>query len=315
MTQYLLQIEPLTAEQRHFVMNAGFDVLPLNQVSQTNLADIVISYGWDAEIGSQLLALPEVHLRWVQAKSAGVDYLPLADFDRLNIILTNASGLKALPIAQSVIGYILHFARGLNHYQTLHSWAEYEDQYTIPELPALIFGTGSIGQQIARYIKDLGGTAYGVNTRGTTVDGFDNVFATDALTEIPSEVKIIINVLPGTSATDHFFDQSKFEALRDIFLFINIGRGSTVDEAALIAALDAQHIRYAALDVTELEPLPADSPLWQHQNILLTQHTTWVESSTPGRAGNLFRVFEPNLTAFVQNAPFQANVVNLDKGY
>jgi phosphoglycerate dehydrogenase-like enzyme len=315
MTTYLLQVEPLSTSDLAKLNKFDIQVVPASDVTNDSLSEITISYGWDPEIGERMLAESNSKLSWVQAKSAGVDYLPLDKFIEKNITLTNASGLKALPIAQSAIGYILHFSRGLSHYERQSSWQEYEDQYTIPELPTVIFGTGKIGQQIALYLKALGGTVYGVNTKGRPVAGFDRTFAISDYDETLVDAKVVINVLPGTEDTEHFFNKEFFNKLHNLYLYVNVGRGATTDENALLDAMTNTRVRYAALDVTELEPLPGDSPLWSNPAVLLTQHTTWVEATNPGRAGNLFSVFERNLPAFVNNEPLTVNIVDLTKGY
>lgn len=246
--------------------------------------------------------------------SAGVDYMPLKELSAQGILLTNASGLKSVPIAQSTIGYMMHFARGLNVYQNRNHWEEFTDQYMLSELPTVIFGTGHIGQQIARYLSAFGTPVYGVNTSGRPVDGFDATFSIDDLSSLP-DVAVVISVLPGTDATKHFFNAETFAHFKKLFLFVNVGRGPTVDQTALLDALDKQDIRYAALDVTEVEPIPDDSPLWHHDNLLLTQHTTWAEHESSGRAGNLFPLFMKNLPDFLAGKPLTTNFVDVSRGY
>lgn len=296
MSRLLLEVTKLQPQDIAVLHDLDITVVTPDTVTAADISEIEISYGWSTEIGKKILADPTSKLRWVQTMSAGVDYMPLAELADRQVMLTNASGLKSVPIAQSVISYILHFARGLNVYQTQTHWQEFTDQYTISELPTVIFGTGNIGRQIAHYLKALGGRVYGVNTSGHPVDGFDDV-------------------LPGTDTTVNFFNAERFAALGDLYLFINVGRGTTVNQADLIATLQAGTIRQAALDVTLPEPLPDDSPLWQQPNLLLTQHTTWAEHSSAGRAGNLFPLFMRNLPSYLANEPLSVNVVDLTRGY
>jgi phosphoglycerate dehydrogenase-like enzyme len=314
MSQLLLAVQPLREPDIARLNELGVTVTTPEAISDDTLANVTISYGWSATLGPKILSHPNNQLKWIQTMSAGVDYMPLQELAEQGILLTNASGLKSVPIAQSAIGYMMHFARGLNIYQNRNHWEEFTDQYMLSELPTVIFGTGHIGQQIARYLSAFGTSVYGVNTSGRPVDGFEATFRIDDLSALP-EVAVVISVLPGTDATKHFFNTETFNRFKDLFLFVNVGRGSTVDQAALLDALDKQTIRYAALDVTEVEPIPDDSPLWHHDNLLLTQHTTWAEHESTGRAGNLFPLFMKNLPDFLAGKPLTTNFVDVTRGY
>lgn len=315
MSHLLLAVTPLKNQDIQVLNDADIQVITPDTIRPEQLADVTISYGWSAELGPKMLADPNSRLQWVQTMSAGVDYVPLQQLAERNVTLTNASGLKSVPIAQSILGYMLHFARGLNVYQDRQYWEEYTDQYTLAELPTVIFGTGHIGQQLAEYLQSFGTTVYGVNTTGRPVPGFDQTFAINNLAALPADVQVVVNVLPSTPETESFFDEHVFAQLQSLYLFINAGRGTTVKEADLLAALDNQTIRYAALDVTAQEPIPHDSPLWHRPNLLLTQHTTWATHHAVGRASNLFPLFMKNLPAYLANQPLTFNVVDLSRGY
>lgn len=311
----LLSVKALTSENYELLSSYGIDVVTPDTITANQIADIMISYGWDNAIGEKILADPNAKLKWIQAQSAGVDYLPLSLLKARGITVTNASGLKALPIAQTVLSYILYFARGLNVYATRKHWEPFTNQYLINELPVLIFGTGRIGKQIASHIKAFGATVYGVNTSGRAVPGFDAVYPISNYQAGLAKARVVVDGLPGTADTADFFDTRFFEQVNQLFLFINIGRGTTLDQDALLSAIDDSRVKFAALDVTTPEPLPKNHPLFERHQILLTQHTSWGEHVNAGRTGGLFRLFEQNLTSFVNDGSFKQNVVNLDKGY
>ena len=317
MTELLLAVQPLRKQEATILKNQGVDIVTPATVTDEQLQDVTISYGWSPELGGRLLAAPDNKLRWVQYQGAGVDLLPLATFAEQHILVTNASGVKAPQIAQTVVSYLMHFARGLHVYQEQHLWHEYEDQYTLDELPTVIFGTGKIGQKIAAYLSPYGMPIYGVNSSGKQVPGFDKVFAlNDLLSEWPDGIQVIINTLPDTPATHHYFNSQNYKIWGELFLLVNVGRGGTVDEKELIASLQSGRIRYAALDVTEVEPIPADSMLWQQRNLLLTQHTSWANHTYPERrSGDVFRILSTNLPAYLNGEPLIENVVDLTKGY
>lgn len=310
MTVNLLALSPLTDADIE-TLNA-YDVVVIRPENLTikNYGDIDISYGWDGDIINHILATPNHQLKWIQAYSAGVDYMPLNTLAEQKIILTNASGQRSKPIAQSVISYIFYFARGLNVYQNQKSWQPFTNQFILQALPVIIFGTGQIGQQIAKYLQSFDTPVYGVNTSGHPVDNFDKVFAINDLNNLPDNIAIVINSLPSTAQTNHFFDKHSLNLFNDLFLFINIGRGATVNETDLLTKLNDGTIKYAALDVTATEPISDDSKLWQQDNLLLTQHTTWA-----GNSEKLFTIFMKNLPDFIDHKPLSVNVVNYDTGY
>lgn len=317
MTELLLAVQPLRKQEATILKNQGIDIVAPATVTDEQLQDVTISYGWSPELGDRLLSAPDNKLRWVQYQGAGVDLLPLTTFAERHILVTNASGVKAPQIAQTVVSYLMHFARGLHVYQEQHLWHEYEDQYTLDELPTVIFGTGKIGQKIAAYLSPYGMPIYGVNSSGKQVPGFDKVFAlNNLLSEWPDGIQVIINTLPDTPATHHYFNSQNYKIWSELFLLVNVGRGGTVDEKELIASLQSGRIRYAALDVTEVEPIPADSILWQQRNLLLTQHTSWANHTYPERrSGDVFRILSTNLPAYLSGEPLIENVVDLTKGY
>lgn len=311
----LLAVKAINASNHEFLSQNGITVVTPDTITDEQIPEIVISYAWDNDIGEKILSDPNSKLKWIQAQSAGVDYLPLAQLKDRHIIVTNASGLKATPIAQTVLSYILYFSRGLNVYATRHHWEPFTNQYLINELPVLVFGTGKIGQQIAAHIKAFGGTVYGVNTTGHDVPGFDAVYSMSNYQEALVKSRVVVDGLPGTKHTENFFDNQFFEQVNQLYLFINIGRGTTLNQNDLLSAIDDSRVKYAALDVTTPEPLPKNHPLFERPQVLITQHTSWGEHVNAGRTGGLFHLFELNVPSFVSQGIIEHNVVNLEKGY
>ncbi|MBZ6002922.1 phosphoglycerate dehydrogenase [Leuconostoc gelidum subsp. aenigmaticum] len=311
----LLAVKGITESNRKFLSQYDVTVVTPDTITAQQIPEIVISYAWDDAIGQKILANPNSKLKWIQTQSAGVDYLPLKKLKDFGVVVTNASGLKAIPIAQTVLSYILYFARGLNIYTSRTHWEPYTNQYLVTELPVLVFGTGRIGQQIASHIKAFGGTVYGVNTTGHMVAGFDEVYSMHDYQKALAKSRVVVDGLPGTPETDNFFNNHFFDQVNQLFLFINIGRGTTLNQNDLLAAIDDSRVKYAALDVTTPEPLPKNHPLFDRPQVLLTQHTSWGEYVNAGRTGGLFRLFEKNVPSFVKSGTIQYNIVNLDKGY
>lgn len=314
MSELLLANQPLPKRAQDTLAKYDIAVVTKEAIQPEQLGQVTMMYVWDDQLGQQILA-QENQLKWVQNIGAGVNNLPQKQLDKAGVQVTNASGVKSRPIAQTVLAYILFVARGLHHYVAQQTWSEFTDQYLLSELPVLIFGTGSIGAQLAEYIQTLGGTAYGVNTRGQAVAGFDKVVALSDVAELLPKVKVIVDTLPATEATQHYFNTAIFDQVDDLILFANVGRGDTVDQTALLQALDAQKIRFAALDVTTPEPLPDGHELLMHPKILVTQHTSWAEHQQPKRPDALWDIFEQNLPSYLAGEKLPVNRVDLTRGY
>ncbi|MFD1391977.1 NAD(P)-dependent oxidoreductase [Lacticaseibacillus jixianensis] len=276
---------------------------------QAGVIDVIL--GWN-QTGAAIIAGPN-RVKFVQAMSAGVDYLPLAAFAKQGIQLANTSGIHAEPIASSTLAAVLAFARGLmpqarqwdNEARRAHMW-----------LPAgqvaVVFGTGHIGRAIARRLNQQGMTVWGISRQGRPAEGFAKVGTDADALAFAAQATVLVNVMPLTQATHHFFDAKFFNALQGTPLFINVGRGQTTDTVALRNALHAGRLQGAALDVFEQEPLPAADPLWQEPQVLITPH---VSGTVPHLRSAVYQIFKPNLEALVATGRIAQNQVDLTAGY
>lgn len=318
MSENLLAVSPINDDQIHLLTDLNVKVFKPTELDvKVAAADVTILYGWKPDVGNKLLSTTNSKLKWIHAISAGVDYLPLATIAKKNIKLTNASGIHATAISQSVLAYVLHFVRGLDvarQNQTNRYWESGDETQpaTINDYHYVVFGTGHIGQQIARLLQAFGGHTLGVNTTGHPAEYFDETVALDQLDDRIWHSDVIINVLPLTKATHHFYNASFFKHFHKLFLFVNVGRGPSVDSNALIAALNNESVSHAALDVFETEPLPTDSPFWRLQNVIMTPHNTGVIRHFKKAQLELFL---PNLHQYLQDGTFKSNQVDLTKGY
>ncbi|MCH4172272.1 MAG: 3-phosphoglycerate dehydrogenase [Lactobacillus sp.] len=291
--------------------------LPTANTDPKSWLDVDIIYGWDA-FGDQLLQLPNNHLKWIQSISAGIDYMPLAAIKQQDILLTNTSGIHAEPIAEFVLGYLLAFARGIlasTQAQGQHRWVS--DQlrgqvFNLSHNTIAIFGTGHIGTRIAHYCHSFGMTTIGFNTAGHATPEFDATFASGANPPALQSAKFIVNTLPLTAKTEAFFDQAFFDQLTGHPLFINVGRGPSVDTAALQAALTQQQLAGAVLDVLPDEPLAPDSPLWDQPNLWISPH---ISGGFADYGAAAFAILFKNLQAYLADGQLTMNQVDLDKGY
>lgn len=315
MTEHIATLFDLPTNLVETLHQHNTKVTNFNSLTTSDYADISIIIGWDERIGNAILDTPNSKLRWIQTHSAGVDYLPKDKIIAKNIIVTNASGVHSQPISQSVIGDILFFARGFNkHYNnTLNkNWSANVNSYLISDFTFLIFGTGHIGRELAKNLTALHGTVLGINHSGHAVAGFDKTFAITDYAQAVKQADVIINILPGTEETYHFFNTEFFEKINNKFMFINVGRGFSVENNAFIDAMHAHRFKYAALDVVDPEPLPIDSKLWDIPNILITGHSTGQVADYNLRVA---KIFADNLPSFFKDGSFIRNVVDLNRGY
>lgn len=214
-------------------------------------------------------------LQWVHATSAGVDALLIPELVDSDIPVTNAQGIFDRTIAEYVLGAILLFAKdfhGSLAYQRQRRW-QHRDTERAQGKRVLVVGAGSIGRQIAKLTGAIGMDVYGVARRPRTEDpDFTEVFANESLHEELGKADYVVVSVPLTPATEGLFGADEFAAMQPHARFINIARGPIVQTQPLLQALEQKTIAGAALDVFEEEPLPAEHPLWQLPNVIMTAH-------------------------------------------
>jgi phosphoglycerate dehydrogenase-like enzyme len=234
-----------------------------------------------ADLGAVAGRMPE--LRWVQTLAAGPDAVLGAGFPD-DVVITSGAGLHDRPVAEHALALVLALLRRLPaaaRAQEEHRWARELGglQPLHPEgavttllgARVLVWGFGSIGQTVAPFLAQLGAEVRGVARSAGERSGFAVVAEEDLAREL-GQTDVLLMILPSTDATTRALDAGRLAALPEHAYVVNVGRGSTVDEPALVAALSGGGIAGAALDVTGTEPLPADSPLWDAPNLLLTPH-------------------------------------------
>jgi phosphoglycerate dehydrogenase-like enzyme len=222
-------------------------------------------------------------LRWVQSLLAGPNRELNAGFDPA-VAIASGVGLHDAPVAEHTLALILARVRRIDRTLTAqrqHVWdraimaeqtsAAESRHFTLIGARVTIWGFGSIAQRLAPYLRALGAYVTGVATTAGERHGFPVV--TDAeLDRLLPETDVLVSLLPGNAKTAHALSAHRFSLLQPHAHFINSGRGTTVDEAALLAALNEGRLAGAAIDVTETEPLPPDSPLWDAPNLIITPH-------------------------------------------
>lgn len=316
MSERILALQPLDPDQTA-ALNAVGGVEVATPDNWQDGDPITILYGWDAKLGPKVLHDHHEFVHWIQLTSAGADYLPLDWIASHHIHVTNAAGVFSPAIAESTIGYLLYFLRGFNDAiknQAGHFWfrPDRNELDSLANQTVLIYGTGTIGQAIAKLLNGFGTQPVGVNRTGHAVTGFQKCVAMAADKTVLSTADIIINTMPETPQTDHYFDGPYFKQLNGLKVFVNVGRGKAVDAKALMQALLYQNVLNAALDVFEDEPLPKSSHLWDYPNVLITPH---ISGFSNGNFRPIFAIFQTNLASWMKDGEIVKNVVDTKHGY
>jgi D-2-hydroxyacid dehydrogenase (NADP+) len=247
-------------------------------------------------------------LRWVQATSTGTEQFPIDRFRERGVVLTSARGVHEVQVSEHALALLLAMTRGVAAAIT----QQQERRWALPEVTDLdgmtlgILGLGTIGEGLARRAAALGMRVIG--TKRDT-DGYDGVaeavYPPDQTLRVFEAADAVVIVLPGGAETAGLVGRAEIDALAGGWL-VNLGRGSIVDEAALIEAARAGTIRGAALDVFAQEPVPADSPLWDLPNVIVSPH---IAGLSPRYGERLARIFAANVRAFRGEADWVNRVV------
>jgi phosphoglycerate dehydrogenase-like enzyme len=254
-------------------------------------------------------------LKWIQALTAGVDTFPLDEIKKHNIVLTTGRGVHKIHIAEYAIAAMISLARNFHlmfRNQLKKQWDRSVPQGEINGCTVGIIGLGAIGQEIARKATMLGMRVIGVKHTPHPLEAIEHVYGPTQMEAVFKQSDYVINLLPYTPDTKGLIDKTMFTAMKKTACFINLGRGSTVNQPDLIAALKENKIRALFSDVYAEEPLPEDSPLWEMENAVLTPHNAGVSQKYLDRAMEIVRY---NLKVYVSHSGEMMNVVDLNRGY
>ena len=252
-------------------------------------------------------------LRWVQLLSAGVDHVPQIGDNR--VVVTNASGIHAVPISEYVLGVMLVLAKRLHlafDSQRQKRWQRFG--FTPSELEGKtlgIIGLGHIGRAVARLGRAFGMRVVAMKRTPGAEEDVDELLPADRLHDLLAQSDFVVLAVPLTHETRQMIDEAALRSMKRGACLVNIARGAVVDEEALSRALREEWIAGAALDVFEKEPLPEDSSLWGLENVIITPHMAGGSERYMERAVALFA---DNLRRYLAGEPLR-NVVDLERGY
>jgi phosphoglycerate dehydrogenase-like enzyme len=274
-----------------------------------------IMLGWDFRADLLRSAWDNASsLRWVHWAGVGVDPVLFPEFIESEVVLTNSRGVFDRAIAEYVLGLILNFAKRFPETTCLQSEAKWKHRLTerIDHKHALIVGVGSIGRAIAHMLTSMNMIVSGVGQRERNGDpDFRKVYASSDLNAALPHADYVIVALPLTVETYQMFGMEQFEAMKPSARLINVGRGATVDESAMIAALQEGNIAGAALDVFEKEPLSPESPLWSVPQVIVSPH---MSGDFYGYENALADCFYKNYLRYRANESLN-NIVDKSLGY
>lgn len=288
-------------------------------------ADVVVSWSIKAE---QLQTA--TRLRWIHSTAAAIHQLMIPEIVQSDIIVTNARSVHGPVVAEHVLAQMFALAKRLSsamRMQREHRWGQEDMTHEQPPIRELrdstlgLIGVGSIGGHVAAIAAAIGMRVFAV--RANPQKGVDWLPASDPsrsqhrvygpkdLHRVLADSDFVVISAPVTAATKHVIDAPALASMKPDAYLINVARGALVDEAALVTALREKTIGGAALDVFEEEPLPANSPLWDLDNVLITPHQAGIAHKLWERQ---YTLFSQNLHRFVAGAPL-IGLVNKKAGY
>jgi phosphoglycerate dehydrogenase-like enzyme len=259
-------------------------------------------------------------LKWIQSPSTGVNsYLAIPELNAGDVILTGARGTHAACVAESALGMILAFTRGIREsiqLQPQRKWATHEIRRKLSELSRLTMGIialGSIGRALAQ-------RAHAFDMRVIVVDLYPaekpdyvhELWGMERLNDLLREADIVVVTVPWTPEAQGLLGAEQIALMKASAILVGVSRGGIIDQKALAQALREKRIAAAALDVFEPEPLPADSELWDIENLLITAH---IAGGTQYEAEYLLEIFRENLGKFLRGEFPLRNQVDKQKGY
>ncbi len=247
-----------------------------------NQAQVLYGFPDESPAGLARIAASNPHLAWIHAMAAGAggtvkaSGLDAGTLEKFKV--TTSAGVHALPLAEfAVLGILNGFKRGaeLAQDQTARIWPELRTPTRLVHGSHLVVtGLGEIGLETARIARALGMTVSGTKRAVEPIDGIEEVADNGGLAGLLVTADAVVNTLPGTRYTERLFSREVFAAMKPGTVFVNVGRGTVVDEDALLEALGNGQVSYACLDVFAVEPLPQDSPLWNHPKVMVSPHTS-----------------------------------------
>lgn len=278
-------------------------------------AEIILNWSGSLALLRSVLSMSH-RLRWIHSRSAGLEQTLFPELIESEVILTNGSGVFSLSLGEFVVAAILYFAKDFRRMirnQVAGVWEQFDVSMVSGKTLGIV-GYGSIGRAIAVRARALEMKVLGlrrVSHQSPEDLLIDEVYGPEGLLDMLSRCDYVALTLPLTKQTRGLIAEGEFAVMKKNVVVINVGRGPTIDEHALIKALSENRIRGAALDVFDLEPLPPGHPFYSFENVLLSPHCA---DHTPDWHDNAMRFFLSQLERF-RSGQELLNVVDKTRGY
>ena len=219
----------------------------------------------------------EAGLEWIHSVQSGVDRFPFGELEERGISLTSSAGIHGDAVGETVVGYMLEFARRLHVHRDREAdrewrYPDWDEAFTLSGESLCVVGMGTLGQGIASRAAVMGLDVVGVKRTPVPVDFVSEIFTPDRLAEAVSDARFVAVAVPLTDRTEGMIGEAELAAMREDAYLLNVSRGGVVEEDALAAALEDGALAGAALDVFGTEPLPEDSPFWTREDVIVTPH-------------------------------------------
>jgi len=278
--------------------------------AQREIVDADIVYG----LCPRDVFLHAQQLKWFQSQSAGLDAVLFPELIESDVILTNAAGLYASHAAEHAFALLFGLTRGIHRFAENRLSRTWKGQrlLEIAGWTLGIIGMGGFGVEMATRGKGLRLRVIAVDAyRQEKPDGVDELWGMERLNDLLSMSDVVMVACPLTAETRHLLNAERLSLMKPTAYLINVARGGIIDEKALIQVVRERRIAGAGLDVFEVEPLPADSPLWDLDNVILTPHAAGTSQHRPRRTVEFFC---DNLRRYLAGEPLR-NVVDKRKGF
>lgn len=276
MSECIVNLLPLTQEEKREFEAIAPDAVHIyagrRSVTEEQLAQATILLGWVRAADLKKAG----KLKWFQTMWAGTDEYEGPGTLPEGVILTSSSGSNSRSVAEHMLASVLALCRRLPEYrdsQREHRWQDEGKMRTLLDSTVLVLGAGHVGAAFGAMCRGLGSHTIGVKRHVSgPVEGFDQVCPLEELDSLLPRADVVALTLPHTPQTVGLMDARRIDLMKEDAILISAGRGSVLDQEALARAMQGGKLWGAALDVTVPEPLPADSPLWDIPNLLLTPH-------------------------------------------
>lgn len=232
------------------------------------------------------------NLKYIQLTSAGFDRVPMDYVKEHKIELHNARGVYSIPMAELALAGVLQLYKHMDFFrenQKHHIWEKHRGLLELSRKTVCILGCGSVGTECARVFSALGCTVTGVATVRRAQVFFDAVIPVREMETALPQADVFVLTIPLSDETRHLVSTEMLGKLKPGAVLVNISRGAVLDTQALVDALCAGHLGGAVLDVFEEEPLGADNPLWDMENVIITPHNSFVGENNAKRLSSVIR--------------------------